>query len=87
MISSQGALLAGFAVGPLTMSFDPSPGGITNPGQWQEFFTVVPAGISTAFNLLAVITATFATIYGPGLALCGEKGSMERYACDMRCCF
>ena len=78
MISAQGALLAGFAVGPLTMEFEPSAGGLTNPGEWQEWFTVVPAGCSTAFNLLAVVTATFATIYGPGLALCGEKGGMER---------
>ena len=70
MISAQGALLAGFAVTALTIGGDLST--------WSAFFTVIPGGISTALNLLAVITATFSTIYGPGLALRGPQGSMRK---------
>src|SRR5690554_4065352 len=70
-IGTQAALLAGFTVSALVELSDVPHGWVT-----VIFHLSISVGLIAGVH--CVLATTFATVFGPGLALRGPKGSMVR---------
>jgi hypothetical protein len=70
-LSTSSSLIAGFSFGALASTSDAG-------GSFIAAFFYVCTTLSFGFNLLVVINCTFVTMWGPGMALRGPDGSMQK---------